>query len=168
MDYRLFGSALWGYHLQSILLHALNSLLVYKLARAFRFERNAALWAAAWFSLAAMNFEPVLWPAARFDLLATAFVLVSIIWFLRYLRDPGTAAAKLLFSAAAYGLALMNKERTYCLPLLLAAIGVTRKAWKLYSLARTTLLPATSGFAGLTALLLAARVIVDKALGSSP
>src|SRR5260370_41347901 len=168
MDYRLFGSALWGYHLQSILLHALNSLLVYKLARAFRFERNAALWAAAWFSLAAMNFEPVLWPAARFDLLATAFVLVSIIWFLRYLRDPGSAAAKLLFSAAAYGLALMNKESAYCVPLLLTAIVLTRKVWQLDFLARPKLLRAAFVFAGLTALMLAVRITIYKGLGGYP
>jgi hypothetical protein len=167
-DYRLLGSALWGYHLQSVLLHALNSMLVYKLAREFRFERNPALWAATWFSLAAMNFEPVLWPAARFDLLATAFVLVSVILFLRYLRDPGRATATLLFSGAAYGLALMSKEIAYCVPLLLAAIVFTRKSWLLDFLARPKLLRAAFVFAGITALMLAVRIAIYKSLGGYP
>jgi hypothetical protein len=143
-------------------------MLVYNLARQFRFEHNSAFWAATWFSLAAVNFEPVLWPAARFDLLATAFVLVSIIWFLRYLRAAGNAAAKLFISAAAYGLALMNKESAYCVPLLLAAIVLTRKVWLLDSLARPKLLRAAFVFASLTALMLAARITIYKGLGGYP
>ncbi len=167
-DYRVFGSALWGYHLQSILLQAVNSLLVYGLARELRFERDAAFWAAAWFALAAMGFEPVLWPAARFDLLATAFVLASIIYFLRYLRDPGRAGAQLLLSAAAYGLALMNKESGYCVPLLLIAIVLTRKTWQLDSLDRSKLKRAALFFGGITALMLAVRIAIYNGLGGYP
>jgi hypothetical protein len=167
-DYGLFGSALWGYHLQSLLLHALNSILVYWLAREFRFERNSAFWAAAWFALAAMNFEPILWPAARFDLLATPCVLVSVIWFLRYLRDPGSAPVELFISAAAYVLALMNKETGYCVPLLLAAIVLTRKAWLLDPLPRPKLLRAGFVFAGLTVAMLAVRIAIYNGLGGYP
>lgn len=167
-DYRVFGSALWGYHLQSILLHAVNSVLVYGLARELRFERNGAFWAATWFALAAMGFEPVLWPAARFDLLATAFVLVSIICFLRYLRDPGGGREMLVFSSAAYGLALMNKESGYCVPLLLTAIVLTGKTWQIDSFDRSKLRRAALVFGGLTALMLAVRIAIYKGLGGYP
>jgi hypothetical protein len=170
VDYRVFGAALWGYHLQSILLHALNSVLVYGLARELRFERNGAFWAATWFALAAMSFEPVLWPAACFDLLATAFVLLSIICFLRYLRDPdpGGDRAMLLFSAAAYGLALMNKESGYCVPLLLTAFVLTRRTWQLDSFDRSKLRRAALVFGGVTALMLAVRIAIYKGLGGYP
>jgi 4-amino-4-deoxy-L-arabinose transferase-like glycosyltransferase len=169
-DYRVFGSALWGYHLQSILLHALNSVLVYGLACELRFERNCAFWAASWFALAAMGFEPVLWPAARFDLLATALVLVSIIFFLRYLRDPDPAGGRgqLLLSAAAYGLALMNKESGYCVPLLLIAIVLTGKTWQLDSLDRSKLKRAALVFCSITALMLAVRIAIYHGLGGYP
>ena len=167
-DYRLFDSALWGYHLQNLLLHALNAILVYCLAREFRFERNSAFWAAAWFALAAVNFEPILWPAARFDLLATPFVLASVIWFLRYLRDPGGAPVNLFISAAAYVLALMNKETGYCVPLLLATIVLTRKAWLLDPLPRPKLLRAGFVFAGITVAMLAVRIAIYKGLGGYP
>jgi hypothetical protein len=164
-DYRLFGSALWAYHVQSILIHAVNSILVYKLARELRFECNGAFWAATWFLLAAVKFETVLWPAARFDLIATAFVLVSVIWFVRYLRDSGSAAAKLFFSSAAYGLALLNKESAYCVPLLLAAIVLTQKHWMLHFVSRPKLLRAVFVFGSLTALMLGVRIAVLKGLG---
>ena len=167
-DYSVFGSALWGYHVQNILLHAVNSILVFSLARHLRFERNPAFWAAAWFAFAAMNFEPVLWPAARFDLLATAFVLVSVISFLDYLRDSGAASGRLVCSAAAYVLALMNKESAYCVPLLLLVIVLTRNTWGLDSLELRKLRPAAFVFGSITALMLAVRIAIYKGLGGYP
>jgi hypothetical protein len=167
-DYSVFGSALWGYHVQNILLHAVNSVLVFRVARHLRFERSAAFWTAAWFAFAAMNFEPVLWPAARFDLLATAFVLVSVILFLDYLRDSGTASGKLVCSASAYVLALMNKESAYCVPLLLLVIALTRNIWGLDSLAPRKLRTAAFVFGSITALMLAVRIAIYKGLGGYP
>jgi len=167
-DYGVFGTALWGYHVQNILLHAVNSILVFSLARRLRFDPNAAFWAATGFAFAAMNFEPVLWPAARFDLLATAFVLVSVILFLNYLRDSGAASGKLVCSASAYVLALMNKESAYCVPLLLLVIVLTRKTWGIDSLAPRKLRPAPFVFASITALMLAIRIAIYKGLGGYP
>ena len=33
LDFQLFGEAPWGYHLTNVLLHSVNSLLLYALAR---------------------------------------------------------------------------------------------------------------------------------------
>jgi hypothetical protein len=89
VDYVIFGSRSWGYHLQSIGLHAANALLVFAVARKLRFPRLGAAGAAFLFACAAVNFEAVLLPAARFDLLATGFSLLSLNWFLAYAESPG-------------------------------------------------------------------------------
>ncbi len=118
-DYRLFGDALWGYHLQSIALHALNTALVGVLAAALGMPRPAARLAALMFAVESVHFEAVLWPAARFDLLATTFALLSVIFFLR-----GSAALTVLSFAAA----VLNKETAYSLVLILPVLRPRRKA----------------------------------------
>jgi hypothetical protein len=168
VDFRLFGAALWGYHLQNILVHVINSILVYKLARELRFEGTAGFWSAAWFLLASANFEPILWPGARFDLFATAFVLISLIGFLRHLRTPGTALAALSTAAGAYALALLNKESAYCVPLVLAMLVFTKGAWQLGSMDRVKLWRSASVFAVITAFMLAIRVAIYGGLGGYP
>jgi hypothetical protein len=168
VDYRLFGSALWAYHLQNILAHVINSILVYKLARELRFEGAAAFWSAVWFLLASANFEPILWPGARFDLFATAFVLISIIGFLRYVKTPGAALGALSTSAGAYALALLNKESAYCVPLVLAMLVFTKGAWQPGSMDRVKLWRGASVFAVVTAFMLAIRVSIYGGLGGYP
>ena len=42
LDFQLFGEAPWGYHLTNVLLHAVNSLLLYALARDLLGEERAA------------------------------------------------------------------------------------------------------------------------------
>lgn len=167
-DFHLFGSRLWAYHVQNILLHALNAILVFRLLRELRAGRAAAGWSAAWFLLAAANFEPVLWPAARFDLFATAFVLVSLIFFLKYLRSSSAAISPLIISAGAYTLGILSKESAYCLPLLLLAIVLTRRLWELGPLDRGKLLRGALVFGGLTAAMVAVRIGIYRGLGGYP
>jgi hypothetical protein len=119
-DYRVFGDHGWGYHLQSIAFHIVNCLLLLVLARTLGFEERVARWAALLFAVAAVNFEPLLWPAARFDLIATACTLLAIIFALRYLN--GGSARTAAFSAIALALGILNKESAYCFPLVLGCI----------------------------------------------
>ena len=76
LDYRLFGTAFTWYHAQSLVLHIVNSLLAARLAGSLGFGRTASLWTGLLYAAAAVNFEPVMWPAARFDLLATSYNFV--------------------------------------------------------------------------------------------
>jgi len=166
-DYRWFGSTLWAYHPEGILLHVLNAALVYQLARELKLEPTAAFWSAAWFLLAAANFEPILWPGARFDLIATAFVLVSLIFFLRYLRSPGRAMRELSIAAASFALGIFNKESAYCVPLLLAVLVLTKREWQVDSIDRAKLWRSAALFAGITMLMLAIRIAIYHGLGGA-
>lgn len=44
LDYRIFSDHLWAYHLQNLVLHAANAVLVAKLARAESGLRDCRLW----------------------------------------------------------------------------------------------------------------------------
>jgi hypothetical protein len=168
VDDRWFGPALWAHHLQNIVLHVINAALVYKLAREFRFKGRAAFWSAAWFLLACADFEPILWPGARFDLFATTFVLISIIWFLRYAKTPGAAGLDLSISAGAYVLAILNKESGYSVPLVLAMLVLTKGEWQLSFLDGRKVWRSAAVFAAVTAVMLAIRIAIYHGLGGYP
>lgn len=153
LDRVAFGSALWAYHLQSILLHALNAALAYKLAREFGVEAEAAFWGSAVFLLAAADFEPIMWPAARTDLFATAFILLTLIWFWK---------GELWLAAGAYVLGLWSKESAYCVPLLLAAAAIYRR------MPRERMARAAVVFGAITLAMLAVRFAVYGNLGGYP
>jgi hypothetical protein len=117
IDNRIFGDALWAYHAQNLLLHFLNAVLVARLALRCGLSRTWAQWAGILFVALPAAFEAVIWPGARFDLLATAFTLVA---FERAL------AGSIVASAAAFALGVLSKESAYCYPLVLGAIYVWR------------------------------------------
>jgi hypothetical protein len=127
-DYWVFGPALWGYHLQSIALHILNAFLVGRLATRLGFERTASRTAAFLFGLGAVYCEAVVWPAARFDLLAAAFSLLGILFFLKFWRGAGGSGIAVL---ACFVAGVLCKETAYSLVLLIPALIVTHRIWDL-------------------------------------
>src|SRR5579864_3167755 len=89
VDYHLFHQHLWGYHLQNTCLHLVNALLAFILSRRLGLSPAVARWAALLFSAAAVTYEPVMWPSARFDLLAMMFTGLSLIAFIDFLNHGG-------------------------------------------------------------------------------
>jgi hypothetical protein len=126
LDWRLFGDALGWYHLQSVGLHLANSLLVAVVGRGLGFKRAVATAAALVFAVAPATFETVMWPAARFDLLAAFFSLAAFALALRYTKEGGATA--LLAMCCSLTLALFSKESAYAAPLLLIVLRLVRGA----------------------------------------
>jgi hypothetical protein len=91
-DWTMWGRWPAGYHMTSILLHLLNTLLVFLFARRL-LGVEASVVAAAIFGLHAVNQEAVFWAAARFDLLATAGALGTLLVLGSRLRWRHAAAA---------------------------------------------------------------------------
>jgi hypothetical protein len=112
----------WAYsvptrwHAWSMALHAVNSCLVYCFARALPLTRLPSLAAGLVFALHGSRPEAVSWVAARFDLLAAFFVLVTLLSVREFARTGklGWVWMLLVFSVVA----LLSKESAYCLPLL--------------------------------------------------
>lgn len=138
-------------HLENILLHCLNSLLVFLLARkACGGEEGELSWggvlAAFLFALHPVNVEAVGWIAGRSDPLLTLFVLSACWFWLRWLAESRRCdlfASLLLFVAA-----LLTKETALAagaVALLLALVwpGSTplkQRAWALGMMAAPALL----------------------------
>jgi hypothetical protein len=84
MDCQLFGLKPWGHHLTSVLLHGVNTVLVFLLLR----RLTGALWrsvlVAALFAVHPLRVESVAWVAERKDVLSGCFGLLSLIFYARY------------------------------------------------------------------------------------
>ena len=133
-----------GYHATSILLHLINTVLVFVLARRLGGAHVAAI-AAAIFGLHVANQEAVFWASARFDLLATAGSIASLL-MLGSSSAWRPAAAALLYLAA-----LLSKESAVALPVAAGAYLLLIRRERASGLMRTF---AWLGAAGLAYVLL--------------
>jgi hypothetical protein len=87
LDRHLWGLHPAGFHLTSILLHALNGILLFHLLRRLRLSTlTAAATSLLWISLP-INSEAVAWISARAYPLCLFFLLLSLIAGLRYLEN---------------------------------------------------------------------------------
>lgn len=104
VDARLHGANASGFHLTNVLLHTINTWLLYSLARRWGARPAAAALVASAWALQPRSTEAVAWISGRTDVLATSFVLAAL---LLYRADDwkrrGTAALLLLFG-------LLSKE----------------------------------------------------------
>ena len=103
LDWTLWGTEAFGFHLTNVLLHAGSTVLVWALGRRL-FDGAATVAAALLFALHPGSHEAVYWIAARFDLLATFFTLLAL-WCLSGRTPRGQIAGW-----AAFGMALLSKE----------------------------------------------------------
>lgn len=140
VDRALWGERPSGYHLTNVLLHAANSVWVYRLGLAL-FPIGAAgagppfaMLAGLLFAVHPIQTEAVNAVSFRADLLA-AFFLFAGFFALLAARRSGTRgfAAGLLVSGACYGLGLLSKEMAATLPALalLAELYLPSGRWNL-------------------------------------
>ncbi len=123
------GSNPMLWHAFGILMHVLNSILVFFLACAFGLSRLPAYFAAGLFAVHATRPETVVWVAARSDLLATSLVLVALLTFIRsWDASRGKGILYRSLSLLAMVLGFLCKESSYTLPLLLVVFLASRGA----------------------------------------
>ena len=114
-----------AHHGFSILVHLLNSVLVWRLGRRMGAPENVARIAAIVFAIHPVHVEPVTSISALGGLLAGTFVFLSLIAYLRYLKgDPGRWGSVAVMTSV---LGLLCKEDVISLPL---SLGVV---WWLYA-----------------------------------
>ena len=114
IDCGIWGLDSRGHHLSSLLLHALNSvLLLLALDRMTGRTWRAAL-VAALFALHPLHVESVAWISERKDLLSTLFWLLAILAWVRYARRPG--AGRYATVVVLHLLALLSKPMPVTLP----------------------------------------------------
>jgi len=108
LNYAAGGFHPAGYHLVNIVLHALNSLLVFLLLKRFLQLRYAGA-AALIFALHPLHSEAVAWVTGRAELLACFFMLSA--WLVSLPdKDQKSTWLRTVLSSALYLLALLSKE----------------------------------------------------------
>lgn len=117
IDWEIYGLHAFGFHLRSLLLHAGCTVLVFLIGRRL-LSRAMALVAALLFALHPASHEAVYWMAARFDLMATFFTLLSI-WCLSDERRIWRTVGVVTFA-----MGLLSKESAISLVLIAPAWDV--------------------------------------------
>lgn len=142
-----------AWHAGAFALHALNSLIVFRLGSTMMARRRA--WAAAaLFAIHGSRPEAVVWIAGRFDLMAALFVLLGLVAF--------AGQRHWAWPCACMVLAAMSKETGFALPLLaLLQARAVGDLWRKSAL-RTTPLIVTAG------LMFAVRWWIIGGLGGYP
>lgn len=116
LDKTLFDLNPMGFHFTNILLHALNSLLVYILTREIVKEHRIALIASALFAVHPLHVESVAWISERKDVLYTFFTLLSLVYWQKYLKAPEHKT--LIISLILFFLACTAKAQAVVMPVL--------------------------------------------------
>lgn len=105
------------FHLHNLILHLLNILLVWMLLRQLPLGANAPFWISLVFALHPLQVEAVAWATARKDVLYAFWFLLSLLLWLRYVRE----GRRLWYGLAllAFVLSLLSKGQAFVLAFLL-------------------------------------------------
>jgi tetratricopeptide (TPR) repeat protein len=120
LDCQIFGLRAGWHHMVNLLIHILNSILVFLVFRRMTgaFYRSAIV--AAIFALHPLRLESVVWIAERKDVLSTFFLLLMLYAYLRFVERP--SGARYFAVMAAFGLGLMSKPMLITAPALLLVL----------------------------------------------
>ncbi|MCC6501644.1 MAG: hypothetical protein IT362_00735, partial [Deltaproteobacteria bacterium] len=131
VDFALWGENPFGYHLENVILHAINTFfagwLAVRLVEA-RGNRNhisafiAGLTTALLFGLHPMHVESVAWISEKKDVLSGLFFILSLLAYLRYHRNRSFSSYALCF--AFFILSLLSKPMAVTLPAVLLIIDM--------------------------------------------
>lgn len=159
LDTELYGLNPRGHHWNNLLLHILNTLLLFMLLKIL----TGSIWCsgavALLFAIHPLNVESVVWVASRKNLLGAFWGLLSLLCYSRYVTHPGFVwYGALLIS---FGLGLMAKPMLVTLPFLLLMIDI----WPLGRLNLKFIQPSSGSFLQKRGIYRPApfRVILEKA-----
>jgi tetratricopeptide (TPR) repeat protein len=114
LDYQLFGLNPAGTHLISVLIHALNAVLLFVVLQSLTGAAWRSLMVATFFAVHVLNVESVAWAAERKNVLSVLFFLLAIWAYGRYVRQP--TIIRYLGVTGFFVLALMSKPQVIVFP----------------------------------------------------
>jgi tetratricopeptide (TPR) repeat protein len=122
LDCQLYGLKPAGHHFTSVMLHAINAVLLWWVLNLMTGARWRSLSVAVLFALHPLRVESVAWVAERKDVLSTTLWLLTIWTHVRFARALKTGGGFRLFYGLAlvfFALALMSKPMVVTLPFVL-------------------------------------------------
>ena len=117
LDYELFHLNAAGHHLDSVLFHAVNVVLLFLVLLRGTGRWGRSLMVAFLFALHPLNVESVAWVAERKNLLCTFFFLLAIWAYGWYALKPGWR--RYVVVAVLFAMGLMSKPMVITLPFVL-------------------------------------------------
>ena len=129
IEHKLWGLHPAGYHAVNILLHAVNTLLIWRLL--LRLAVPGAWLVAAVFAVHPVHVESVAWIIERKDLLSAVFYLGAVHVWLRFTESPG--AGRYFLCLVLFVAALLSKSIAVTLPATLVLLQwwkVGRVTWR--------------------------------------
>ena len=139
LEHKLWGLAPLGYHLVNVVLHLVNSVLVWRLL--LRLAVPGAWVAAAVFAVHPLHVESVAWIIERKDLLSALFYLTAVLTWIRFVETP--AWGRYVLSLALFTAGMLSKTVVVTLP---AALLIWH-GWKRERVTSTDLLRLAPFFA---------------------
>jgi tetratricopeptide (TPR) repeat protein len=116
IDYELWGMSPAGFIYTNILLHFLNSLLLYHIFLKLGLQRLGAVLAAFIFIVHPIQVESVVWISQRKNVLSMFFFLISFLGFISFRADDKKNTWLYVMVLISYSLALLTKIAAVILP----------------------------------------------------
>ena len=165
-DYTIGGIKPFIFHLDNLILHTLNALLVALFIFLLSKRGHVALFCGLIFAIHPLNTEAVAWASARKDTLSTFFFLLSLIGYL-YFRSNHRDHSKLWYalSLVAFLFGLLSKVMIVMLPIVLLLIDyLEKRKWSWNVLIEKVPYFILSGIFGVVALLGKSNVVGESTI----
>jgi len=117
LDCHLFRTNPRWHHLTNLLLHIMNTLLLFAVLRRMTLALWHSAFVAAAFALHPLHVQSVAWIAERKDVLSTLFWMLTMAAYLRYIEHP--RISRYLLTLLVFALGLMAKPMLVSLPFVL-------------------------------------------------
>lgn len=122
LDMRMGGGSPRSFHVTSLVLHVIASILAFLFVEALAGSSIAAFVAAVLFAVHPMHVEPVAWIASRKDLLESLFFLLGLWIYVLYLRRGTRSVALYSLALIAFVAACLSKAMAVTFPIVLFLI----------------------------------------------
>lgn len=131
LNYFLWNTRAWGWHLSNVVLHGLDSILVFLILGRYFKDRRLATVGALVFAVHPVHIETVAWVSGCTDSLMAIGLLGSLLLWMKNRETP--MAAYRIGSQLCCGVALLTKETAIILPALIwlhALAGIPAGSWE--------------------------------------
>lgn len=122
IDVSLYGFNPKGHHLTNIIIHILNTILLFSFLLKGSIDKIKSFIISALFAVHPLNVESIGWISERKNLLAAFFFLLGINLYLNYVKNP--LKTNLAMVLAAYLFGLMSKSNVVTFPIALYLIDI--------------------------------------------
>ena len=117
VEYKLFGLDASSYHITSLIIHCVNSCLIYILIEKIFQQKGFALFGSLIFAIHPMHVESVVWISEQKDVLYSLFYFAGLISYVNYIKDKKRGDLYLTFFFFLFS--LLSKSAAVTFPLIL-------------------------------------------------